>query len=47
MIKKNDTYLVNGKKINWSIFHLLCSEISTKEIELINVNIEWKTLKYI
>jgi 5'-3' exonuclease len=35
-------YLVNGKKINWSIFHLLCSEISTKEIELININIEWK-----
>jgi len=41
-IQKNDVYLVNGKKINWSIFHLLCSEISTKEIELINVNIEWK-----
>ena len=28
--------------INWSSFHLLCSELSTKEVELINVNIEWK-----
>ncbi len=33
---------VDGKKINWSGFHLLCSEISSKEIELININIEWK-----
>jgi len=28
--------------INWSGFHLLCSEISSKEVELINMNIEWK-----
>ena len=34
--------LVNGKKINWSVFNLLCSEISSKEVELININIEWK-----
>ena len=40
--KSENVYLVNGKKINWSIFNLLFSEISTKEIELININIEWK-----
>ena len=34
--------MVDGKKINWSAFNLLCSEIASKEIELINVNIEWK-----
>jgi 5'-3' exonuclease len=34
--------LVDGKTINWSAFHLLCAEFSTKEVELIHVNIEWK-----
>jgi 5'-3' exonuclease len=34
--------LVDGTKINWSAFNLLCSEISSKEVELININIEWK-----
>jgi len=38
----SDCDLVDGNKINWSIFHLLCSEIANKEIELININIEWK-----
>jgi 5'-3' exoribonuclease 2 len=37
-----DTTLVDGKKINWSVFNRLCSEIANKECELINVNIEWK-----
>jgi 5'-3' exonuclease len=40
--KKNNFNLVSETNINWSGFHLLCSEISTKEIELIHVNIEWK-----
>jgi 5'-3' exonuclease len=39
---KSELKLVDGKKINWSVFNLLCSEISSKEIELININIEWK-----
>ena len=34
--------LVNGIQINWSIFYELCSELANKEVELINVNIEWK-----
>jgi len=34
--------LIHDSKINWTGFHLLCSEISNKEIELININIEWK-----
>ena len=38
----SNSNLVDGKKINWSVFNLLCSEISSKEIELININIEWK-----
>ena len=42
IIKEKNLTLVDGKTINWSTFHLLCSEISTKEIELININIEWK-----
>ena len=40
--KINSPNLVDGKTINWSAFNLLCAEISSKEIELINVNIEWK-----
>lgn len=40
--KINSPNLVNGKTINWSAFNLLCAEISSKEVELINVNIEWK-----
>ena len=38
----NNIFIVDGKKINWSAFNLLCAEISSKEEELINVNIEWK-----
>jgi 5'-3' exonuclease len=34
--------LTQDKKINWAAFHILCSEISDKEIELIDTNIEWK-----
>jgi 5'-3' exonuclease len=34
--------LTIDKKINWSAFHILCSEIASKEVEMINVNIEWK-----
>lgn len=40
--KINIPNLVDGKTINWSAFNLLCAEISSKEVELINVNIEWK-----
>ena len=40
--KINSPNLVNGKTINWSAFNLLCAEISSKEVELININIEWK-----
>jgi len=36
------TSIVQGKTINWSSFHLLCSEIGTKENELIHMNVEWK-----
>jgi len=38
----NTNNLTSDKKINWSVFHLLCSEIASKEVELINTNIEWK-----
>ena len=42
-IKQNlNPNLVDGISINWPIFNLLCSELASKEIELINVNIEWK-----
>jgi len=34
--------LVDGKKINWSIFNKLCIELSYKETSLIKENIEWK-----
>ena len=37
-----DINLIEDNKINWQAFHLLCSEISTKELELITTNIEWK-----
>jgi 5'-3' exonuclease len=40
--KINSPNLVDGKIINWGAFNLLCTEISSKEVELINVNIEWK-----
>ena len=33
---------IENNKINWQAFHMLCSEISNKEVELINTNIEWK-----
>jgi len=33
---------IEDNKINWQAFHILCSEISNKEVELINTNIEWK-----
>ena len=34
--------LTIDKKINWTAFHVLCSEIASKEVEMIHVNIEWK-----
>ena len=37
-----DKTLTIDKKINWSVFHILCSEIASKETELIHTNIEWK-----
>jgi 5'-3' exonuclease len=40
--KKINKNLVDGTKINWTTFNILCSEIASKEVELINVNIEWK-----
>jgi 5'-3' exonuclease len=40
--EQNQKTIVDGKLINWSTFHILCSELSSKEVELINVNIEWK-----
>lgn len=40
--KKVKGDLVDGLTINWSTFNTLCYELSSKEVELINVNIEWK-----
>uniref|UniRef100_A0A6C0ETQ8 Xrn1 N-terminal domain-containing protein n=1 Tax=viral metagenome TaxID=1070528 RepID=A0A6C0ETQ8_9ZZZZ len=34
--------MVEGNKIDWSIFNKLCIELSYKENELIKENIEWK-----
>ena len=39
---KFDFNLIDESTINWRGFHLLCSEISPKETELIHANIEWK-----
>lgn len=42
-IKSNlNPNLVDETKINWPTFNALCSELASKEIELININIEWK-----
>ena len=42
-IKSNlNPNLVDGTKIIWPTFNALCCEVSSKEVELINVNIEWK-----
>jgi 5'-3' exonuclease len=40
--KNSNIDFVDGNKIIWQSFHLFCSEVSNKEIELINMNIEWK-----
>lgn len=40
--EKYNFNLIHDSTINWKGFHLLCSEISPKETELIHANIEWK-----
>jgi 5'-3' exonuclease len=42
VLDKTKSTLTQDNKINWTAFHMLCSEIASKEVEMIHTNIEWK-----